>query len=49
MASVSLNAMALWVQKNEQNEARAMRIQPNANTDDFATPSRFRPRCILGF
>lgn len=26
-----------------------MRIQPNANTDDFATPSHFRPRRILGF
>jgi len=31
MATVSLNAIALWVQKNEQNEARAMKFQPNAN------------------
>ena len=49
MATVSLNAIALWVQKNEQNEARAMRVQPNANNEVYATPSHFRPRRILGF
>jgi hypothetical protein len=49
MATVSLNAIALLVQKNEQNEARAMRIQPNANNEVYATPSHFRPRRILGF
>ena len=49
MATVSLNAIALWVQKSEQNEARAMRVQPNANNEVYATPSHFRPSCILGF
>ena len=49
MATVSLNAIALWVQKNEQNEARAMRVQPNAKIEDYATPSHFRISRILGF
>ena len=49
MATVSLNALALWVQKSEQNYARAMRVQPNANNEVYATPSHFRPSRILGF
>ena len=49
MATVSLNALALWVQKSEQNEARAMRVQPNANNEVYATPSHFAPALFSAF